>query len=135
MLRVEGHVPARSRVMPFGDCVLTHARTTTPRLLRGGRGCVRDARVWDRPSYRLPARYHHLPEFKNRDRAVVSPDSCTERVLLDEATARLAGNLPRGMSPGEVHEVQPLSCRGVSVHRENNRKCTCTVQSRAVPVD
>jgi hypothetical protein len=85
-------MPRQNRVDPFGTLIAVPARGT----LTGNRGCLHDAngrvvRRWTTRAW-IACRL----AFKDRRRAVMTPNRWTELFFLDEATAFSAGHRPCG---------------------------------------
>lgn len=84
-------MPRQNRVSPFGDIVSDPARG----LFMGNRGILHDAEgKLGAARWRHPHWIICLTEFKDRRRAVMSPDRYTELFFSDEAAALAAGHRP-----------------------------------------
>ncbi len=80
----------QNRVNPFGEIIATPARGT----LLGNRGCLHNARQQIVRPYQLKRWIICQLEFKDRQRAVMTPGQYTELFFLDEVTALAAGHRP-----------------------------------------
>jgi hypothetical protein len=83
-------VPLQNRVTPFSELIATDARGT----LMGNRGILHDERRQIRRPFVGTRWIICVLEFKNRHRAVMTPNRYTELFFLDEATALAAGHRP-----------------------------------------
>ncbi len=80
----------QNRVDPFGNLIKTKARGAW----MGNRGLLHNADQQIIRPFKLNAWITCLLEFKNRRRAVMTPDRYTELFFLDEATSFAAGHRP-----------------------------------------
>ncbi len=80
----------QNRVDPFGNLIKTKARGAW----MGNRGVIHNADQQIIRPFKLNAWITCLLEFKNRKRAVMTPDRYTELFFLDEATSFAAGHRP-----------------------------------------
>jgi hypothetical protein len=82
--------PLQNRVDPFGQTIRTPARGAW----MGNRGMIHNEHQQIIRQFRLKAWITCVLEFKDRHRAVMTPNLYTELFFLDEATAFSAGHRP-----------------------------------------